>query len=130
MPHQGKNFKSVVSKDKITLVPMQDIEKQSKGNVKSSTQLQKHVREWVTLCQGYYGRKPIIYSSVGFYIRYLKGKFDDCLFWAGDVGASKAYLNMVDWSIWQYEIGPVKGALGNVDKNILRSSLGLGLIKL
>lgn len=50
-------------------------------------QLQKHVRAWVILCEEHYGCKPIIYSSIGFYLKYLKGKFDDCLFWCGDIGA-------------------------------------------
>lgn len=127
---QFEHFKKVVPRDKITLIPMLDIEKQSKGHVKSANHLQRHVREWVTLCEEYYGRKPIIYSSIGFYMKYLQDKFDDCHFWTGDVGAPKSYLKLVDWTIWQHEIGPLRGVGGKVDKNILRSSYGLGIISL
>lgn len=127
---QFEAFMKVVPKGRVDLIPMLDIERQNKGFVMTKEQLQKHVREWVTMCENYYGCKPIIYSSIGFYIKYLKGKFDDCLFWCGDVGASKKYVNLIDWAIWQYEIGNVRGVKGEVDKNKLHPSFNHNLLKI
>ena len=86
-------------------------------------QLQKHVRAWVILCEEHYGCKPIIYSSIGFYLKYLKGK-------CGDIGASKEYISLVDWAVWQYEIGPLRGVKGKVDKNKLHPSFNYNLLKI
>lgn len=127
---QFESFKKIVPKGTIDLIPMLDIERQNKGHIMTKEQLQKHVREWVSLCEGYYGRKPIIYSSLGFYIKYLKGEFDDCLFWCGDVGASINYVNQIDWAVWQYEIGPVDGVKGEADKNKLHKDFNFNLLKL
>ena len=127
---QFESFKSAVPKGTVDLIPMLDIERQNKGFIMSKGQLQKHVREWITLCERYYGCKPIIYSSIGFYTKYLKGKFDDCLFWCGDVGASTTYVNLVDWALWQYEIGSVSGIKGEVDKNKLNPKFNYNLLKI
>ena len=129
-PSQFESFKKMVPKGTVDLIPMLDIERQNKGHEMSKTQLQSHVREWVTLCEKYYGRKPIIYSSIGFYIKYLRGKFDDCLFWCGDVGASDKYVSLIDWAIWQHEIGPVSGVKGEVDKNKLNPDFKFNLLKI
>ena len=127
---QFESFRKMVPIGIVDLIPMLDIERQNKGYVMTKEQLQKHVREWVILCEEHYGCKPIIYSSIGFYLKYLKGKFDDCLFWCGDIGASKEYVSLVDWAVWQYEIGPVRGVKGDVDKNKLHPSFNYNLLKI
>ena len=127
---QFESFRKMVPRGMVDLIPMLDIERQNKGHIMTKEHLQKHVREWVSLCESYYGRKPIIYSSLGFYTKYLKGKFDDCLFWCGDVGASIHYANLVDWAVWQYEIGPVNGVRGEVDKNKLHKDFNYNLLRL
>ena len=127
---QFEAFKKIVPKGTLDLIPMLDIERQNKGYVMTKEQLQKHVREWVSLCENFYGSKPIIYSSLEFYTKYLKGEFDDCLFWCGDVGASINYVNLIDWAVWQYEVGLVNGIKGEVDKNKLHKNFNYNLLKI
>ena len=77
---QFASFKADVPEDLIDLVPVLDIERQSKGHILSKKQLQKHVLEWCRLCKHHYGSYPIIYSSLGFYQQNFKGVLDHMMF--------------------------------------------------
>jgi lysozyme len=67
----------------------------------------------------YYGKRPLIYSSVDFHRDVLEGAFEDYPFWLRSVKdfPAKRYGDR-RWHIWQYtEKGSLPGISGNIDKN-------------
>lgn len=118
---QFKNFRNCVGRPDIDLLPVLDSERMSKGHVMTPEKYAEHVRTWVDLCLKHYGKTPIIYSSVGFYEKNLKGHVDDCLFWCGDIKSPREYVDRCEWVIWQSDIREVNGFKGKVDYDKLHS---------
>ena len=67
------------------LIPVIDIERQTKEYEVSGKELRKRVRAFVNLCKKHYGKNPIIYCSQPFYTKNFLGQFNDCKYWCGDV---------------------------------------------
>ncbi len=116
---QFNNFRKVVKKEDIDLIPVLDAEIMTKGHPMSETAYVRHVRKWINLCKDYYGKAPILYCSRGHYRRYFKAHFKECLFWCGDVDASREYVNGESWIIWQKTIQKCHGAKSKLDVNVL-----------
>ncbi len=85
----------------------------------SADEYRAHARKWADLCMAYYGVTPIIYSCLEFYSAYLKGEFDDCPFWTGDVDAARSYVDGEPWTIWQKAIKTIPGAQSPMDYDVL-----------
>lgn len=113
--HFYKNTKSL----KLQLIPVLDIEKMTKGHILSKKELQSEVRIFINLCKKYYGKTPIIYCSQHFYIKYFLGKFNDCMYWCGDVN----YPALLKHIMHQKSIKAVPGFYGKVDYNVLNGSI-------
>lgn len=127
---QFSNFKNTAKATDLDLLPVLDAEAMSPKHSMSKGQYVKHARKWVDLCKKEYGKAPIIYSSVGFYRKYLKGHFDDCPFWTGDVYAKQAYVDGEQWVIWQKTIRKCHGTSERVDYNVLAKGKTLADISL
>ena len=114
---QFQNFYRVVGEN-IDLLPVLDVEIQTRGYPKTKSQMYQHVKTFVDLCIKHYGKKPIIYSSKWFYTHY---KLDElgCPFWSGDVDA-KVHIPHV---IHQQTIKSVPGIAGKVDYDVLKCKL-------
>ena len=110
---QFENFKKVVPKD-CDLLPVLDVEKQTKGHYIDQDSLCAEVNKWIDLCESYYGKRPIIYTSQIFYLKNLTS-VRDCQMWYGDVN-HKVWLKH---AIHQTTICPVPGIVGKVDYNVL-----------
>ena len=113
---QAENFIKCVDLKPGDLPPVLDVE-QTYG-VGSST-LKKEVKEWLQIVEDYYGIRPIIYTNVDFYKRYLKDDFDGYLLWVAH------YLQPVQpqiyrpWTFWQHnEGGRVNGIYTTVDFDV------------
>lgn len=101
------------------LIPVIDIERQTKGYEVSGKELRKRVRVFVNLCKKHYGNNPIIYCSQPFYTKNFLGHFNDCQYWCGDVNAPV----VLSHAIHQKTIKKVTGIKGKVDYNILNCKL-------
>lgn len=112
---QFSNFKKVVKKSDIDLIPVIDIEI-NKNHI-SVAKLRKLVTTFSKLCEKEYGVTPIIYSSQRFFMVYFIGLSND--FWCGDIN-SRVYLPHV---IHQKTIKHVPGIVGKVDYNILNCKI-------
>ena len=113
---QAANFIEIVNLKKGDLPPVIDIEK-SFGV--PSNEIKKEVIEWLNIVEKYYGVKPIIYTNIDFYNRYLQSSFDDYPIWIAH------YLQPVKpridhkWAFWQHsESGRVNGINAPVDFNV------------
>lgn len=72
----------------------------------------------------YFGRRPVIYTSVDFYSAILSGEFPDYPMW---VRSTKYHPSVRygsrKWVFWQYQAdGRVPGIDGNVDRNVFHGS--------
>jgi lysozyme len=113
---QAENFIRRVELKKGDLPPVLDVE-QTYGV--SSAKLQAEVRAFLDRLETHYGVKPIIYTNVDFYNRYLKGEFDDYPLWVAHYLRKDRPRISRNWAFWQFsETGYVNGIRGQVDFNV------------
>lgn len=78
------------------------------------------MKRFMDRLEAYYGKRPIIYTSVDFHRDNLVGYFKDYRFWLRSVAAhpSKVYADR-PWTFWQYTgTGIVPGVNGQTDINV------------
>jgi lysozyme len=113
---QAENFMDKVKLESGDLPPVLDVE-QTFGA--SPDQLRNEVREWLLIVEQYYSVKPIIYTYVDFYEKYLKGYFDEYPLWVAHYLQPHQPRITREWSFWQHsERGRVNGILSNVDFDV------------
>lgn len=113
---QAENFISRVELEPGDLPPVIDVE-QAYGV--APDKLRKQVREFVDALEYYYDVKPVIYTNVSFYNKYLKGEFDDYPLWVAHYLQKEKPRIGRDWIFWQHsETGRVNGIVNQVDFNV------------
>lgn len=117
--NQFFNFYNTTKQVKLDLIPVLDIERQTKGHTVSKEKLRSEVRVFVDHCKEYFGKAPIIYCSQPFYIKNFRGHFEDCGYWCGDVDYPAALPHVIH----QKTIKHVPGIMGKVDYNVLNCEL-------
>ncbi len=116
---QAENFIDIVHLEKGDLPPVLDIEETYGTDAKK---LQQSVTEWLTAVEEHYGVKPVIYTNINFYNRYLLGKFDAYPFWVAHYLAPDGPRTQQKWKFWQHsERGRVNGIRTAVDFNVFSS---------
>jgi len=112
---QANNFIQIVKLKQGDLPPVLDVE-DANGSVPD---VQQKIKDWLQKVEEQYHVKPIIYTNIFFYNKYLKGVFDDYPFWIahylqpGKPGIDRA------WTFWQHsEGGHVNGIKTTVDFNV------------
>lgn len=72
----------------------------------------------------FYGKKPIIYTTVDFHRQILTGELENYPFWVRSVkGHPSERYGKRSWAFWQYTAtGTVPGVRGNVDRNAFAGS--------
>jgi lysozyme len=113
---QAKNFIANVKLEPGDLPPVLDIE-QLYG-VKPE-KMRKEVQDWLDMVEDHYKVKPILYTYVNFYSRFLDKQFDKYPLWAAHYQErDKPRINR-PWLFWQHnERGRVNGILTRVDFNV------------
>ena len=113
---QAENFISIVDLEKGDFPPVVDIEQTYGVN---PAVLKKELKEWLDVVEYYYGVKPIIYTSVAFYARYLGKEFNSYPLWAAHYYQYDTPRIDRNWDFWQHsEEGRVNGILSKVDFNV------------
>jgi lysozyme len=113
---QAENFIAQVNIAPGDLPPVLDVEQLYGVKPKD---LRIRVKEWLSTIEAYYKVKPIIYTNVDFYDRYLGQDFDEYPLWVAHyLQPEKPRINRV-WTFWQHsETGRVNGIINNVDFNV------------
>ena len=113
---QAANFIEIVNLKKGDLPPVLDIEK---AYGVSATEIKKEITDWLGVVEKYYSVKPVIYTNIDFYSKYLQDNFGDYPVWIAH------YLQPVKpridhkWAFWQHsESGRVNGIKAPVDFNV------------
>ena len=113
---QAENFISSVDLEQGDLPPVVDIEQTYGVN---TILLKKELKEWLDVIENYYGVKPIIYTNVDFYSRYLGNEFNSYPLWAAHYFQYDTPRVSRQWDFWQHsEQGRVNGILSKVDFNV------------
>lgn len=75
---------------------------------------------WLRTVRDYYGIRPVLYTNLKFYNRYLAGHFDDYPLWIARYSEEKPVLACGrEWQFWQYgNRGHLPGIEGHVDFNV------------
>ena len=113
---QAQNFIKNVAIEHLDFPPVVDVERH--GNYFSFSkepQIELELKNYLQEIEKEYKVKPIIYTNIDSYKRYLKTDFEDYEIWICRI-CSEPEAN--HWSFWQYSHkGKVKGIEGEVDLN-------------
>jgi lysozyme len=90
----------------------------------AAPQLVQEVRNWLHFIEDYYGVKPILYTNLKFYNKYLAGQFPDYPLWLARYHhRSPQTADGQNWHFWQYgDRGRLPGIAGYVDFNVFHGS--------
>ena len=92
-----------------------DIEELGKHGVEN---LRAGLKNWLELAEKAYGHRPMIYTGISFYDKYLKGYFDDYPLWLAGYDRCPTQER---WHIHQYsDKGRLHGIQGAVDLNRMK----------
>lgn len=113
---QANNFINTVQfLDKDDLPPVLDIEVTEdlpKELIVPNLQI------WLQTVEGRLGEKPIIYTNMKFYYKYIVGSFDNYPLWIARYDSKPPQLFSSKWWFWQYgRNAKIKGVDGVVDIN-------------
>ena len=114
---QLQNFRTTVEPWQHDLVPIVDVEKRGKGSL---SQFQGRLKAFLKEVEQFYGVKPIIYTGVNFYAKYLEGKFTGYRFMVARYAEEFPGLSEdVPIVLWQYSCTSlVDGIKGHVDRSV------------
>jgi lysozyme len=115
---QAENFIKRVDLQTGDLPPVLDVEQL---NGVSAGQLRNGVKRWLQTAENYYGIKPVIYTNVDFYNRYLGSDFDIYPLWVAHYYEPGQPRIQREWSFWQHnDQGNVNGIIPKVDFNVFK----------
>ena len=119
---QAQNFIEQVEMNDGDLPPVLDIE--VRDDV-SRRRLVDAVRTWLIIVETRYDVKPILYTNIKFYNRYLAGHFNEYPVWIARYNTREPELSCGrEWDFWQYgNKGLLEGIDGYVDFNVFKGSL-------
>ncbi len=113
---QAENFIDKVELEPGDLPPVLDIEQL---NGTSAIDVKKEVKKWLETAENYYHVKPIIYTNVDFYNRYMGSEFDQYPLWVAHYYQLEQPRINRGWVFWQHsQEGRVNGITSPVDFNV------------
>ncbi len=122
---QANNFISSVDRSEINMPPVIDIEyyADKRKNKPSHEEAESILRPLLERLESYYGVKPIIYTTLPVYYRYISGRFSDYPLWIRCVNCEP---DILEWKFWQYsDKGRLTGYIGeeeHIDLNVYNGS--------
>ncbi len=118
---QAENFKSVVDIQEGDLPPVLDVEVLDGV---SKVHLLTGILNWLYLIEIHYGVRPILYTNLKFYNKYLAGHFDEYPIWIARYNTREPILACGrEWQFWQYgNRGRIEGIEGFVDFNVFHGT--------
>ncbi|MEQ8706578.1 MAG: GH25 family lysozyme [Phaeodactylibacter sp.] len=119
---QAMNFQTTVKIESSDLPPVLDVEVLDGV---SKVELVSSVLTWLYLTEIHYGVKPILYTNLKFYNKYLAGHFDEYPLWIARYSRREPTLACGrEWQFWQYgNRGSLEGIEGPVDFNVFQGDL-------
>lgn len=121
---QANHFLSLVDMKPGDIVPVLDIE--VTDGIDASIWVEE-AQIWLQTVEQQLGVKPIIYSNLHFFDRYLAGHFDGYPIWIARYSDERPRLSHGhSWDIWQYtNEGCMEGISKKVDLNVFPGTLAM-----
>lgn len=122
---QAENFISVVNVGDIDMPPVVDVEYYGtkKSDKPDRKEAEKILAPLLERLESYYGVKPIIYTTLPVYNRYIRENFSDYPLWIRNVWCEPDFM---DWKFWQFsDKGVLAGFTGEekyIDLNVYNGS--------
>ena len=103
------------------LPPVLDFE--NTGNL-NKKEISKKISAWLTGIEKHYETKPILYTNLKLYYKYIAGNITGYPIWIARYSYSKPHLFLgEDWLFWQYgNRGELRGVEGFVDFNVFNGT--------
>lgn len=123
---QAANFINVVRRDDIDMPPVVDIEyyADKKSNKPSREEAEAILTPLLERLEDHYGKKPIIYTTIPVYCRYIRENYGDYPLWIRSVNMEP---DLIDWKFWQYcDSGRLDGYDGDeecIDLNVYNGTM-------
>ena len=117
---QANLFTSIVTLEKGDLPPVLDIEVLG-SDVKNTV---KGVKNWLKIVEKKYEMKPIVYTNIDFYNKYLKDEgIENYPLWIAHYYEDEISDDL-KWYFWQHnDGGKVNGIAGDVDFNVFNGNM-------
>lgn len=113
---QAMNFIKNVSLKKGDLPPVLDVEQT--GNL-TAAEIQQRTKIWLDIVEQHYGVRPVLYTYVSFYNKYLGDAFDKYPLWVAHYYEKRKPKIKREWIFWQHnDAGRVNGIDAYVDFNV------------
>lgn len=119
---QAHHFIDCVELNYGDLPPMLDVEVLDGAD---KVQLISGLYTWLYMVEAHYNIKPILYTNLKFYNRYLAGHFKDYPLWIARYHDREPVLATArSWDFWQYgNRGQLNGITGDVDLNVYKGTV-------
>lgn len=118
---QAENFINAVGRDEIDLPPVVDIEyyADKRQNKPTAEETEAILTPLLEKLEEHYGVKPIIYTTVPVYFRYIRKNYGEYPLW---IRCTQGEPDILDWQFWQYsDKGMLEGYNGDepcIDFNV------------
>lgn len=101
---QAKHYMDVVKKRKGMLPPVVDVEyyEGNDGKLPTVTEVRKELDDFLYEIEEHYGCKPIIYSTISVYEKYLNEYYNSYPIWIRNTYVRPFLLKNRQWTFWQY----------------------------
>lgn len=119
---QALNFQQIVDLKIGDLPPVLDVEV---TDGVSKEKLLAGIKTWLYKVEMHYNIRPIIYTNLKFYHRYLAGHLDDYPIWIARYrDREPSLISGKSWDFWQYgDRGEIEGIDGFVDFNVFHGTM-------
>lgn len=99
---QANNYISAVGRNEIDMPPVVDIEYYGDKQINKPSQQETEdiLTPLLKELEAYYGVKPIIYTTIPVYLRYVRGSYGDYPLW---LRCTFLEPDLVNWTFWQYD---------------------------
>lgn len=133
---QFRNFDTIYSKYKTSLIPVLDIEEHGMPKTYTKTKgFQQKLRDSINIFMKLFVEKhpnepkPIIYSGQTFYTHYLYQTFNDYKTWIANYRDKPQTLETKNYWIWQFsDSKQLCGINGNVDMDVLNDDISIEML--
>ena len=125
---QAEHFIDVIGRQNGRLVPTVDIEYygDKRKNKPDVDKVRQSLQECLDVLENEYGQKPVIYTTMPFYYRYIKGKFNEYPLWIRNVYFPAGISVGGKWTFWQYDdiskLDGYKGETKYIDMDVFHGS--------
>lgn len=113
---QLENFRRTVDPRDQDLIPIVDVEKVAKNNLPA---FRKRLKTFLDGVEKTFGVKPLIYTGVNFYHKYLMGEFSGYKYMVARYDEEMPeFRDALPYILWQFtQSGRIRGIRGSVDRS-------------